>query len=140
MSNLTFPDITSNQQILTDLAQQIQNRPTTPISVSEGENGGLVMVGSLDQPNVLAGSSKDDVITAGAQNDAIDGGDGDDFILGLQGDDSLLGGDGNDTIYGGKGNDLIFGGSGDDIIYGDEGDDTVFISTNKYKNFVFVIG
>ncbi|WP_264478160.1 hypothetical protein [Planktothrix agardhii] len=89
MSNFIFPVVATNQSILADLSQKIQENQTPPVSQFQRDDGGSEIIGSLNQGNVFAGSTANDFATGGNQADAVDGGDGNDIILGLKGDDIL---------------------------------------------------
>jgi Ca2+-binding RTX toxin-like protein len=58
----------------------------------------LATIRDDDLPNLLIGTSSNDV------------------IFGYGGDDTIHGGDGHDRIFGGMGADLVYGGAGDDVI------------------------
>ncbi|MCF3609000.1 calcium-binding protein [Planktothrix agardhii 1033] len=127
MSNLLiFPDVPQKTPILEDIAQNIQQNSTPPLSQSSLPDRGLVIQGFLNTTNIFPGSTANEIISAGNQADAIYGNSGNDSILGFKENDTLLGGDGDDTIHGGQNNDLIVGDNGNDLVYGDQGDDTVF--------------
>ena len=72
----------------------------------------MVNINGNDDPNILIGTTGDDV---------INGLGGDDVLLGLAGADQLFGGRGNDLFQGGAGHDVITGGTGSDTVdYGDK--------------------
>ncbi len=87
-----------------------------------------------DGPDILYGTTNNDVILAkggndiaygNSGNDTLDGGDGWDVLLGGAGNDTLLGGNGTDALYGGGNNDVLNGGDGADVLYGGAGNDTL---------------
>lgn len=80
---------------------------------------------TTDGPDVVMGTSGDDLIAAGDGDDIICGGGGDDSIWGQAGNDIILGGDGDDRIRGGAGNDLLAGDAGSDNLAGGPGNDIV---------------
>ncbi|WP_342119052.1 Ig-like domain-containing protein [Pseudoduganella sp. OTU4001] len=88
-----------------------------------GTNGADVMVGVMDNENVLQGANGNDNLTGGNVTDALYGGSGDDKLLGGGGIDYLYGDSGNDTLEGGDERDLLFGGKGNDILNGGSGAD-----------------
>lgn len=69
-------------------------------------------------PNVILGTSHDDVLRGTRCRDIIYGFGGDDVIFGLQGNDDLYGGPGEDTVYGGPGTDTLYGGADGDVLFG----------------------
>ena len=81
---------------------------------------------TLEEYNIIEGTSDADTIEGTAGNDFIDAKGGDDVINGNGGGDCILGGGGDDTITTGDGNDVIFGGSGNDTINAGEGNNIIF--------------
>lgn len=77
-------------------------------------------------PDVILGTSGNDVITAMGGDDTICGLEGNDIINAGNGNDWVDAGPGNDTIEGGNGNDEIYGDSGVDIINGGPDNDEIF--------------
>lgn len=59
------------------------------------------------RPNVIEGTSGNDVLNGTASNNAIYGLAGNDTLNGLDGDDFLIGGAGTDTYSGGAGTDIV---------------------------------
>ena len=135
------------------------SNPTQPSSSESNANGGLDILGTL-QDDRLNGSSGDDkigtsrgsdVVAGGSGNDEITlgggkkdkafGGDGDDIIRGGRGkrdvlkgelgNDQLFGNIGNDKLIGGEGNDILIGGKGRDVLKGGEGEDTFVLKLFK---------
>ena len=76
--------------------------------------------------DVIVGLGGADTISADAGDDWVCGGPGNDTIFGDQGWDNLYGGPGNDTIWGGAGRDWLFGNGGADVIRGQGGRDRIF--------------
>ena len=77
-------------------------------------------------PDVILGTTGDDIINGLAGNDIICGLTGDDVLNGGSGSDQILAGGGNDVVNGGRGADLIFGGNGVDLLSGNNGADEIF--------------
>lgn len=75
-------------------------------------------------PNVVRGTSGNDVRTGTGGIDLMDGLGGHDRLSGGGGADIIGGSSGNDTLLGGSGNDILEGGSGNDILNGGIGSDT----------------
>ena len=84
----------------------------------------------LYKPNVINGSSYDDVLHGSNLDDSISGFEGQDKLYGGMGDDWLYGGDSawwdSDYLYGGEGSDWLEGGSGQDHLYGESGNDYLY--------------
>ncbi|MBE9040294.1 calcium-binding protein [Oscillatoriales cyanobacterium LEGE 11467] len=117
--------------------------PTTPVSSTPNQNGGLDIQGSQGTSNRLNGGASDDLIStatldevlagvaAGVEpgalgtGDVIDAGEGNDVVFGLGGDDSVSGSQGNDQILTNQGNDTVDGGEGSDAIFAGQGNDIV---------------
>lgn len=78
---------------------------------------------SLSVPQVLLGTSGNDILTGIEGNDTLQGLKGNDLLQGQGGDDILFGGQGNDTLFGGEGNDLLSGDQGQDLLTGNYGND-----------------
>ena len=112
---------------------------------------GQTIVGSINENNLIYGSSGSDVIrgegtkgsgTAQGGNDILLGGGGNDRIGGKGGNDELLGQAGNDLLYGDKGDDLLYGGPGTDTLFGDDqdvnfkGKDTFAIRRNEGADLI----
>ncbi|WRH66411.1 MAG: hypothetical protein RSE13_23010 [Planktothrix sp. GU0601_MAG3] len=81
---------------------------------------------SLSQPQVLLGTSGNDILTGMEGNDTFQGLKGNDLLQGQGGDDILFGGQGNDTLIAGSGNDQLSGDQGQDLLTGNSGND-IFI-------------
>lgn len=99
--------------------------------VIDGSGGGGGQQPGNAGPDLIPGTSGDDVIDSGAGNDTVIGYSGDDRIDGGSGADFLRGGTGDDTIEGGYGTDRVFMGGGDDLFIDNDqggpfGRDTVF--------------
>jgi hypothetical protein len=58
-------------------------------------------------PNVIAGTSGDDILRGTFHADRISGGAGNDVLHGIDGNDTLDGGPGSDTLTGGPGRDVF---------------------------------
>jgi hypothetical protein len=82
--------------------------------------------GDIPYPNIINGTSGDDVLNGTPLNDIIFAKEGNDRVYGNGGMDCIIGGDGGDLLEGGLGNDSILGGLGGDFIKGDSGDDRLF--------------
>nr|MDJ0661893.1 calcium-binding protein [Crocosphaera sp.] len=76
-------------------------------------------------PNIIEGTSDDDVLNGTENRDIIYGYEGNDHLSGLGDDDTIFGGEGEDTITGGEGNDSLEGEDDNDTIYGGTGEDTI---------------
>lgn len=92
-------------------------------SVRYGLAGDDLILGMIDQANVLFGNEGNDRLQGGRQADVINGGRGHDRLLGARGNDLLIGGSGNDFLSGGKGDDRLKGSSGQDFLLGRAGND-----------------
>ncbi len=117
--------------------------PTTPVSSTPNQEGGLDIQGSDGTSNRLNGSASDDLISTATLDevlagvvggtlpgalgtiDVIDAGEGDDVVFGLGGDDSILGSQGNDLVIANQGDDTVDGGEGSDEIFAGQGDDSI---------------
>jgi hypothetical protein len=75
-------------------------------------------------PDVIRGTTGDDVIVGSGDNDTINGGNGKDIICGGEGNDTLNGDNGKDRLFGENGNDTLNGNNGDDVLDGGAGIDT----------------
>ena len=84
------------------------------------------LINSLAVPQVLLGTSGNDILTGRDGNDTLQGLQGNDILQGQGGDDIFFGGQGNDTLFGGEGNDLLSGDQGQDLLTGNSGND-IFI-------------
>ena len=76
-------------------------------------------------PDVITGTTNNDVIVGLGGSDSIHGDTGDDLICGGPGADNLYGDAGHDTIYGNGGADVIHGGPGVDWLFGNGGADVI---------------
>ncbi|MGI1662217.1 beta strand repeat-containing protein [Palleronia sp. KMU-117] len=85
----------------------------------------MAFITGNDNPNLLNGTTSDDIILALGGNDTVFAGTGNDSVDGGDGNDVVYGGGGADTIVGGTGADLLFGEADNDSILGDIGNDTV---------------
>lgn len=100
-------------------------------SITYNDNSLTVLVGesfcgrTIDQFNVVDGTSNNDVLIGTNADDLIRGFDGDDIIIGQAGNDCLIGGNGDDTVIAGAGNDAITGNQGNDLLFGAAGDDRI---------------
>lgn len=90
--------------------------------------GGLVIARTIKGgpgPELLRGTSGDDVIVGRGGADSIRGFGGRDRLAGRRGDDRLHGGGGRDRLLGGRGADVLKGGPGLDALIGGSGPDTL---------------
>lgn len=71
---------------------------------------------SVENADIVIGTSGDDTITGSTRND---------LILGLGGNDTVSGTGGHDCVWGGPGHDVLDGGKGRDRLHGEGGDDKV---------------
>ncbi|MEM8812386.1 MAG: Ig-like domain-containing protein, partial [Pseudomonadota bacterium] len=88
------------------------------------------LIGAAAIPQVIAGTSNNDLLFGSNSADNVDGAAGSDVILGFGGNDTIIGSDGQDTILGGAGEDSIDGLAGNDLLTGGVDMDT----------FVFDVG
>ena len=89
------------------------------------DGGDAIIVGDVDDDDLILGLAGNDSIAAGDGNDEVYGGADNDTIDGDIGTDTLFGDAGTDTLFGGDGNDTLFGGADSDSLYGGEGADTL---------------
>lgn len=89
---------------------------------------------SLFVPQVLLGTSGNDILTGMAGNDTLQGLKGNDLLQGQGGDDLLFGGQGNDTLLGGEGNDQLSGDQGQDLLTGNSGSDIFMLPVSAAVN------
>ncbi|MDJ0842668.1 MAG: calcium-binding protein [Crocosphaera sp.] len=98
-------------------------------SFSGGNNGTTIGIISDPiipiPPNVIEGTSDDDILIGTENRDIIYGYEGNDHLSGLGDDDTIFGGEGDDTIAGGEGNDSLEGEDDNDVITGGTGEDTI---------------
>lgn len=87
---------------------------------------GKTIVGSINENNLIYGSSGPDIIRGEGTRGAGTAQGGDDILLGDGGNDRMGGKGGNDDLLGQAGNDLLYGDKGDDLLYGGPGTDTLF--------------
>jgi RTX calcium-binding nonapeptide repeat (4 copies) len=110
LDSITDPNIVSP----TGVAVQAEADPcagSPPPGAIVGTNG----------PDILNGTSGNDVIFGLGGPDVINGGGGNDLICGGAGSDVMSGGSGNDTIKGGSDSDVITGGAGNDTLNTQDG-------------------
>jgi Ca2+-binding RTX toxin-like protein len=88
------------------------------------EIAGQVIDGT-DGPDILYGTTGNDVFHGRDGDDIIYGYGGNDEIHGGGGDDILFGGPCHDDIYGNQGNDILAGSTGVDELYGRDDDDVL---------------
>ncbi len=101
------------------------NPPGGSFTILPGPGFTLNPIISPNVPNVIEGTSNDDILVGTYNRDIIYGYEGNDNLSGLGNDDTIFGGQGDDTISGGQGNDNIEGEEGDDVITGDSGNDVI---------------
>jgi Ca2+-binding RTX toxin-like protein len=89
------------------------------------DGGDAIIVGDVDDDDLILGLAGNDSIAAGDGNDEVYGGADNDTVDGDIGTDTLFGDAGTDTLFGGDGNDTLFGGADSDSLYGGEGADTL---------------
>lgn len=89
---------------------------------------------SLSVPQVLLGTSGNDILTGMLGNDTLQGLKGNDLLQGQGGDDLLFGGQGNDTLLGGEGNDQLSGDQGQDLLTGNAGNDIFILPVSAAVN------
>ncbi|HEY9865393.1 MAG TPA: hypothetical protein V6D21_14560 [Candidatus Obscuribacterales bacterium] len=89
---------------------------------------------SLSVPQVLLGTSGNDILTGMGGNDTFQGLKGNDLLQGQGGDDLLFGGQGNDTLLGGEGNDQLSGDQGQDLLTGNSGSDIFILPVSAAVN------
>lgn len=93
-----------------------------PGQTTYGTGGPDVIVGTSGN-DVIYGRGGGDLICSGSGADLIYGGKGGDYIATAAGEDTVRGGKGADVIYGGDGSDDLKGKRGADVISGDAGHD-----------------
>jgi len=79
-----------------------------------------------DEPQLIRGTSGDDILTDGSGNDTLEGLEGDDALDGGVGDNLIFGADGGDTLLGSDEGNLLQGQSGNNILDGGASNDTLF--------------
>jgi Ca2+-binding RTX toxin-like protein len=77
-----------------------------------------IILDSLEDNDVLQGSSADDTLLGDDGDDELTGSDGNDRLFGEKGKDVLQAGFGGDLLIAGSGNDELYAGSGDDVLIG----------------------
>ena len=92
----------------------------------------LGSTGGSDNPDLIEGTSGDDILSGGLGDDRLYGYGGNDTLSGGEDNDLLRGGDGNDTLNGDEGNDLLIAGAGSDILNGGTGNDVMVIENTNY--------
>jgi len=131
----TFENFDSTNDANLDISSDATRGTTGTIAYND--NSITVLVGesfcgrTIDQFNVIDGTSNDDVLIGTIHDDLIRGLDGDDVIVGQAGNDCLIGGDDDDTIIAGAGNDTITGNQGNDLLFGAAGDDRILGGQNN---------
>ena len=83
-----------------------------------------------DEPEVITGTSGDDLIDGFGGNDTITGLGGDDILIGGDGDDVIDGGTGTNRLYGDAGDDTITSSGTDDFVDAGEGNNNITLSSN----------
>ncbi|MEH2174168.1 beta strand repeat-containing protein [Nostoc sp.] len=107
-------------------------------TISDGHGGSSAATVNLtiNQYNLINGTSGADSLNGTAIMDIISGLLGNDTLNGLGDNDTLDGGDGNDFLDGGTGNDSLIGGKGNDTYIVDTISDTIIESTSAGTDLV----
>ncbi|MDZ8136922.1 MAG: cadherin-like domain-containing protein [Nostoc sp. DedQUE04] len=107
-------------------------------TISDGQGGSSTATVNLtiNQFNLINGTSGADSLNGTAIMDIISGLLGNDTLNGLGDNDTLDGGDGNDFLDGGTGNDSLIGGKGNDTYIVDTIGDTIIESTSAGTDLV----
>ena len=106
---------TDDPNSLDPVDQVVRNNPNTPGPDSnylEFNGGEHVVLGGIDNNDILIADIGDDTVWGDGGNDRIEGGAGNDILNGGDGDDIITDSFGDDNIKGGAGNDVINAGPG----------------------------
>ncbi|MCB2136832.1 MAG: hypothetical protein KDE08_12950 [Rhodobacteraceae bacterium] len=98
---------------------------SSPFAAGDSIDLSTAPFSTLDQNDVMNGTSAHDRFVGGVGNDTLFGNSGNDTLLGGADHDQLHGGVGFDRLEGASGNDQLFGDLGVDILYGGVGFDTL---------------
>lgn len=107
--------------------------------LTQSKNNGLALGLTVNNVEIIEGSTFDDDIRGDANANILNGGKSDDVLVGRDGDDTLNGGEGDDWLTGGKGNDkFVFdlsgrGDFGDVVTDFTHGQDKLAIDGSDYN-------